>query len=86
MMGRTSSVVEIVDLDKETIPRTMASDRDEDADLHKSCNSSTFCMERSSFSMSTAINESQESIYDDDTHNHSTLIFKENLVDHLTYK
>ena len=86
MMDRTSGVVEIADLDKETIPSTMASDGDEDADLHKSCSSSTFCMERSSFLMSTPVNESQESVHDDDTHNRSTLIFKENLVNHLTYK
>ena len=86
MMDRTSSVVEIADLYKETIPSTMASDGDEDADLHKSCSSSTFCMERSSFLMSTPVNESQESVHDDDTHNRSTLIFKENLVNHLTYK
>ena len=86
MMDQTSSVVEIADLDKETIPSTMASDGDEDADLHKSCSSSTFCMERSSFLMSTPVNESQESVHDDDTHNRSTLIFKENLVNHLTYK
>ena len=86
MMDRTSSVVEIADLDKETVPSTMASDGDEDADLHKSSNSSTFCMERLSFLMSTPVNERQESIHDDDTHNHSTLIFKENLVNHLMYK
>ena len=88
MMDRTSSVAEIADLDKETIPSTMASDGDgdEDADLHKSCSSSTFCMKRSSFLMSTPVNESQESVHDDDTHNRSTLIFKENLVNHLTYK
>ena len=49
MMDRTSGVVEIADLDKETIPSTMASDGDKGADLHKSCSSSTFCMERSSF-------------------------------------
>ena len=85
-MDRTSSVVEIADLDKETIPSTMASDGDEDADLHKSCSSSTFCMERSPFLMSTPVNESQESVHDDDTHNRSTLIFKEKLVNHLTYK
>ena len=36
MMDRTSSVVEIAGLDKETIPSTMASDGDEDVDLHKS--------------------------------------------------
>ena len=77
---------EIADLDKETIPSTMASDGDEDADLHKSCSSSTFCMERSSFLMSTPVNESQGSVHDDDTHNRSTLIFKEDLVNHLTYK
>ena len=75
MMDRTSSAVEIVDLDKEDIPSTMASDGDEDADLNKSCNSSTFGVERPSFSMSTPIDESQESVHDD-THNHSTLIFK----------
>ena len=86
MMDRTSSVVEIADLDKETIPSTMSSDGDEDADLHKSSSSSTFCMERSSFLMSTPVNESQESVHDDDTHYRSTLIFKENLVNHLTYK
>ena len=77
MMYRTSSVVEIADLDKETIPSAMASDGDEDADLHKSCSSSTFRMERSSFLMPTPVNESQESsVHDDDTHNRSTLIFK----------
>ena len=46
---------------------------------------STFCAERSSFSMSTPIDESQESVHDG-TQNHSTLIFKEDWVNHLTYK
>ena len=79
------SSAELVDLDKEDVPSTKASYGDEDADLNKSCNSSTFCLERSLFSMSSPIDESQESVHDD-THNHSTQIFKKDLVSHLKYK
>ena len=43
------SSAEIVDLDKDDIPSTMASDGNEDADLNKSSNSSTFCLERRHF-------------------------------------
>ena len=74
-----------VDLDEEAIPSAMASDGNEDADVNKSCNSSTFCAERSSFSMSKPTDEIQESLHDD-KHSHSALIFEEDLVNHLTYK